>query len=65
MEEALISGFSDNCRGLGVVQMAKVMESGAPLHPANGRRGLHVLEMMDAIVRSSRENREIELESRL
>lgn len=65
VEEALISDLSDNCRGLGVVQMAKAMESGAYLHPASGRRGLHVLEMMDAIVRSSREKREIELESRL
>ena len=65
VEIELVNEFRENSRGLGVSRMVQAMTDGCADHPANGLQGLHVLEIMEAIVRSGQEHREISLESRL
>lgn len=54
--------YTENCRGLGVADMAKGIKTGREIR-ANGNQGLHVLEIMCEIIRSSEEQRFIEIES--
>ena len=65
VEIELVNEFRENSRGLGVSRMVQAMTDGCADHPANGLQGLHVLEIMEAVVRSGQEHREISLESRL
>lgn len=53
-------GFSENSRGIGVLDIAHAIEEGRP-HRASGDLALHVLEAMHAFNTSSDERRHIEL----
>ncbi|QHC65460.1 Gfo/Idh/MocA family oxidoreductase [Rathayibacter sp. VKM Ac-2759] len=46
------AGYIDTGRGVGLADIAEAIEEDRP-HRASGRLGLHVLEIMDAILRSS------------
>ncbi len=59
----LISAYSGNCRGLGLAEMALAMEERRRCF-ACGELGLHVLEVMEGIQRSSDERHEIAIGSR-
>jgi predicted dehydrogenase len=51
-----VSTLSDNCRGLGVAQLAKcIREGGEPL--ASGRMACHVLDIVEKIMESGRSGR--------
>jgi len=52
MTVPLIYGFTENCRGIGVADMAHCIEIGEP-HRASGELGFHVLEIMTAILTSA------------
>ncbi|MCD1617876.1 Gfo/Idh/MocA family oxidoreductase [Salipiger manganoxidans] len=52
-----------NYRGLGLAQMAGAIASGGP-HCASGDLALHALEVMEAMHRSAREGRAIEMTTR-
>jgi predicted dehydrogenase len=54
--------YTENCRGLGVADMAKSIKTGREIR-ANGNQALHVLEVMCGIIRSSEEKRFIDIES--
>ena len=56
------AGYTDAGRGFGLADMARAIETGRP-HRASGELAFHVLEIMDAIIRSGHEHRVIELES--
>ena len=56
------AGYADAGRGYGLADMARAIETDRP-HRASGRLAFHVLEAMDAIVRSSAESRVVELTS--
>jgi len=56
------AGYIDTGRGVGLADMADAITENRP-HRASGRLALHVLEIMDAILRSSREKAVIEIES--
>lgn len=62
---APVNPYQENCRGLGIDRMAQAMRSSRFDHPANGQLGVHILEIMESIVRSGCTHREIMLESRL
>ncbi len=55
--------FTENCRGLGLADMAAGLRSGAP-HRASGDLAYHVLEVMHAVETASREGRHVEIQSR-
>lgn len=61
-EIPLVFDYSENCRGLGLADMAKSIQEGRALR-AGSDQMLHVLEIMTAFERSSREGRTIPLES--
>ena len=44
----LINEFADNCRGLGITEMAEAIEENRP-HSANGELAFHVLDIMQGI----------------
>lgn len=46
------AGYVDTGRGVGLADLAAALESGAP-HRASGELAFHVLEVMDAVTRSS------------
>jgi predicted dehydrogenase len=56
------AGYADAGRGYGLADMARAIETGRA-HRASGELAFHVLEIMDAIIRSGHEHRVIELES--
>jgi predicted dehydrogenase len=62
MEAPLVAGFSENSRGLGVMDMAQAMRAGCQ-HRASGEMALHVLETMHAAYLASGEGRHVELAS--
>ena len=53
-------GYADAGRGYGLADLAHALETGRP-HRASGDLALHVLEVMDAVARSSAEHAVIEL----
>ena len=61
-EIPLVFDYSENCRGLGLADMAKSIQEGRALR-AGSDQMLHVLEIMTAFERSSREGRTVPLES--
>ena len=61
-EIPLVFHYRDNSRGLGVADMAKALRAGRPMR-AGSEQTLHVLEIMTAFEKSSREGRLITLES--
>ncbi|MBE5817555.1 MAG: Gfo/Idh/MocA family oxidoreductase [Clostridiales bacterium] len=52
--------YNTNSRSVGLVQMINAIETGKPF-AANCQQTLHVLEIMDALLRSCRENRVVEI----
>ncbi|HEU4680040.1 MAG TPA: hypothetical protein VFS35_10995, partial [Terrimicrobiaceae bacterium] len=58
----LVNEYTENCRGLGVADMARAVRQGRP-HRANGDLAYHVLDIMHAAHDASREGRHIELTS--
>lgn len=56
-------GFSENCRGLAVADMALAIRDGRP-HRASGVLAMHVVEVMEAIHTSAGETRHVEVFSR-
>jgi predicted dehydrogenase len=56
------AGYIDTGRGIGLAEMADAIQDNRP-HRASGRLALHVLEIMDAILRSSREKAVIQIDS--
>lgn len=64
MDVPLSHGFADgNFRILGLVDMARAIRSGRP-HRCNGDVAFHVLEIMEALGRSSETGRRIDIASR-
>jgi predicted dehydrogenase len=61
-EVPLTHGYTENCRGLGLADMALALRSGRP-HRANGEVSYHVLEMMHALYEASSEERHVEVAS--
>lgn len=53
-------GYADAARGYGLADLARALETGRP-HRASGELALHVLEVMDAVSRSSSEHVVVEL----
>ena len=56
------AGYIDTGRGVGLADLADALAAGRP-HRASGRLGLHVLEVMDAILRSSAGQSTVAIES--
>jgi predicted dehydrogenase len=56
------AGYADAGRGYGLADMARAIQTGRA-HRASGELAFHVLEIMDAAIRSGHEHRMIELES--
>lgn len=61
-EIPLVFDYKDNSRGLGLADMAKALRTGRSLRAGCGQT-LHVLEIMTAFERSSREGRYVNLET--
>ncbi|AMM21813.1 oxidoreductase [Frondihabitans sp. PAMC 28766] len=61
-EVPVSAGYEDAGRGYGLADMARAIETDRP-HRASGQLAYHVLEAMDAILRSSAEKRIVDLES--
>jgi predicted dehydrogenase len=59
----LLYHYTDNCRGLGLADMAKAIQTGRN-HRANSMQQLHVVEVMSAFYTSARTGRRVEIESR-
>ncbi|WP_373228645.1 Gfo/Idh/MocA family protein [Cohnella sp.] len=59
-EIPLTHGFTQNSRGLGVMDMAYAIRNGRP-HRANGDLCYHVLEIMHGLLQASREGKHYEL----
>ncbi|MBQ4086930.1 MAG: Gfo/Idh/MocA family oxidoreductase [Clostridia bacterium] len=57
----LINRYSANSRGLGVSDMAYCMENDSKENCASGTLALHVLEIMENILKSSKVKKELEL----
>ena len=53
-------GYADAARGYGLADLAHALATGRP-HRASGALALHVLEIMDAVTRSSQEHAVVEL----
>ncbi len=60
---ALTHGFTDNLRSIGVADLARSLSGGVPAR-ASGELAYHVLEVMEALERSSHEKTHITVESR-
>jgi predicted dehydrogenase len=56
--------FSENSRGVGVLEMAMAIREGRP-HRASGALALHVLDAMQSIDEASKEGRHVELTTRV
>jgi predicted dehydrogenase len=56
------AGYTDAGRGVGLADMARAIASDRP-HRASGELAFHVLEIMEAVIRSGHEHRMIELAS--
>ena len=64
MEEvALRYDYAENCRALGLADMAKALQCGRPFR-ASADQAFHVLEIMEGFDISGRERREIDIRSR-
>lgn len=61
-EIPLVFDYKENSRGLGLADMAKALREGRALRAGAGQT-LHVLEIMTAFEKSSREGRRVVLES--
>lgn len=61
-EVPVSGGYADAGRGYGLADMARAIETDRP-HRASGALAFHVLEIMDAILRSSVEKQVVELTS--
>jgi len=62
-EVRLTHGYAENSRGLGVADMARALCSGRSRARAGGEMAAHVLEIMHAFLRASREGRHVRLVS--
>lgn len=58
----MISPYFENSRGIGVAETALAI-SEKRMNSASGELALHVLEIMEALTKSSKTGEEIELES--
>jgi predicted dehydrogenase len=56
------AGYLDAGRGIGLADLAGAVRTGEP-HRASGQLAFHVLEIMDAILRSGAEKRTVDIES--
>jgi len=63
-ELPLTKPFADNSRGLGLADMARAIAEGRP-HLASGELAYHVLETMFRLLESGRENRPVQVQSRV
>lgn len=61
-EIPLVFDYRDNSRGLGLADMAKALRTGRSMRAGSGQT-LHVLEIMTAFEKSSREGRFVSLET--
>lgn len=61
-EAPLVFGFADNCRGLGVADMACAMITGGR-HRANGELAYHVLDIMHGFSDSSKSGKQFTISS--
>ena len=61
-EIPLMFNYSGNSRALGLADMAKAITDGRP-YRACSEQTFHVLEVMEALLRSGKERREIKIES--
>lgn len=61
-EIPLINDYSENSRGIGISDMAFGMERQLG-HSASGQQGLHVLEIMEGMVKSNRDKSWISIQS--
>ena len=59
----LIAENAENCRGIGLWDMAECLRSNRKDVRASGKMALHVLEIMESIHKSSQEGTQVELES--
>ncbi len=59
-EVPYVNEYSENCRGIGLADMAQAILSKTPTFRANGHRALHVLEIMEKI-HTSDKNKSIEM----
>lgn len=59
----LTHNHAENSRGIGLVDLARVLRTGGEMHRATGELGYHVLEIMHAFHVASREGRHVEVES--
>lgn len=58
-----ISPLKDHCRGIGPADMANAIMTGGS-HRASADIALHVLDIIDCLMRSSRENRPVTVQTR-
>ena len=63
-EVELAFDYAENCRGLGLSDMAEALASGSGKFRANCDQTLHVLEIMEGFAVSGREHKEVEILSR-
>jgi predicted dehydrogenase len=61
-EVPLTHGYAENCRGIGVADLAYALRDGRP-HRASGDLAYHVLDLMHAFHDASREGRHIDITS--
>jgi predicted dehydrogenase len=61
-EQPLSHAYVDNVRSIGLADMCAALEAGRDIR-CSGERAFHVLEVMDALGRSSADGRHIEIES--
>lgn len=61
-EVPLTYGHTENCRGIGLVDMAEAIREGRP-HRASGELALHALEIMHAFLTSAGKERFVTLET--
>ena len=62
-EIPLVFGYSQNCRALGLADMAKALQTGRRFR-ANSNQTYHVLEIMEGFLRSGEEKKPVEILSR-
>ncbi|PSR22439.1 MAG: oxidoreductase [Sulfobacillus acidophilus] len=60
----ILYGFTDDCRGLGVADMAYGIMHNLP-HRAHGQLAYHVLEAMDGILQAASSGRHYDMKSRI
>ncbi len=58
----LVAGHTENCRGIGVSDMARALQDGRP-HRANGRMAYHVVDIMHAALESGEQERRMSIVS--